>query len=121
LTHRGRGTVIGINRALDNWATTWDQRKYRDTDVGNMAFCLDPMPLWWLAKLFLILHCGASVISDGSEFARVRVKGTGILEKIALQAKIFGWLSKFRSSTSAASPEWEGCGLATLMKPITED
>ncbi|KAK5198968.1 hypothetical protein LTR92_001439 [Exophiala xenobiotica] len=116
-SHEGTA-LFRINQALDVWMHSWDRRQYRDLGCENIAFCLDPLPLWFLAKLFLILHCGASFIPAESEYANVRARGIGTMEKLKLQGKVFGWLAKFRDKGDL--PTKGAISLTDLMTPMTE-
>lgn len=92
----GSSTLKHVNDALNFWLTTWHMRRYRESAYENRTFLSDPLPFFWLAKLYLVLHCYAFWIRDESDFAISRVKGADDGSKWTVQIKILGWLAKFR-------------------------
>lgn len=123
--------VKRINEALDRWRLIWEQRKFRESAVEGSLFSLDPLPFWFLAKLYL-LACLIKPPPD-SEF-RFLLTHTlvSVAEKISAQEKIVGWLNSFRatqeSTTTLAgirsmascgtSESEEGTRLRNLMRPL---
>ncbi len=52
-----------------------DLRKNRDSQRENCTFKADPLPIWWLAKLYLALHYNAHIVQADSEFPTPRAEG----------------------------------------------
>lgn len=116
---RGSSTIKRINDALNSWRTTWDLRKNHDSQGENCTFKGDPLPFWWLAKLYLALHYNAHIVQADSEFATPRAEGLDGHGKTTVQRKIVGWLSSFRGQRYAVDLTTESC-LPDLMKPSRE-
>lgn len=114
---RNSSTFDGINRVLDEWLAVWERRTWRDADYENLAFSLDPLPFWWLAKLFMLLHCGKGYFSVDSEFTIVNKTGGSFRDSHSSQAKIFRWLTKLRQKESADQVR-KVESLASLMVPM---
>ena len=115
----GSPAVRKINNALDSWRTTWDKRNNRDVGREDGTFKGDPLPFWWLAKLYLALHYHSHILRADSEFATPRAEGLDGGAKTAVQRKIVGWLSSFRGQRCAVDFEAESW-LSHLMKPSRE-
>ncbi|CAJ0551539.1 Ff.00g114690.m01.CDS01 [Fusarium sp. VM40] len=110
-------TFDGINRVLDEWLAVWERRSWRDSDYENLAYSLDPLPFWWLAKLFVLLHCGRDYLSVDSEFTIANKTGGSFRNSYSSQATIFRWLSKLRQKKSADQTQ-KVESLASLMVPM---
>jgi len=107
-----------VNSALDSWRMIWDARQHREMDHEYATFVLDPLPFWWLAKLYLLLHCAGRSIKENSEFANPRSKGLNTAGKIVAMTKVVGWLQRFRRRPDEATdPRSMNC-LKHLMKPV---
>ncbi|KAF5575605.1 c2h2 transcription factor [Fusarium pseudoanthophilum] len=106
-----------INWVLDEWLAVWEKRTWRDADFENLAFSLDPLPFWWLAKLFVLLHCGRDYFSVDSEFKIANKTGRSLRDSCSSQAKIFRWLGKLRQKKSADQTQ-KVESLASLMLPM---
>ena len=115
----GSPMIRRINNALDAWRTTWDLRNYHDNQREDCTFKGDPLPFWWLAKLYLVLHYNAPTLEPDSEFATPRAEGMDGHRKTAVQRKIVGWLSSFRGQSCAVESTAESW-LPDLMKPRGE-
>lgn len=111
--------LLCVNQALDTWLHIWNARQFRDTIYEYRAFSLDPAPFWWLAKLFLLLHCRADEVADESEFACLRNR-SNIPRKVQAQARIFSWLTRLRyAQEPERSPRARArASLADLMEPM---
>ena len=96
-----------INSILNAWRVTWDLRLYREIGYNDSGFLDNPMPFWFLAKLYIVLHHYEHFISDDSEFAVSRVKFLDERTKLQVQLKIVRWLSKFG---------FQSCQLEVLVK-----
>lgn len=114
----GSSTVKHVNDALNAWLTTWHMRHYRETAYENHTFFNDPLPFFWLAKLYLVLHCYAFWITDESDFAVSRVNGADDSSKWTVQAKILGWLSKFRGRRSRPAHVMVGSYMRKILERI---
>jgi hypothetical protein len=88
-----------INDALNNWRSTWDLRLFRELWCENDSFFNDPLPFWWLAKLYVLLHLSRNSIGLDSEFAISRAEFGSGETVFATQAKIVKWFSRFRNQT----------------------
>jgi hypothetical protein len=105
-----------INGSLNSWRTTWDLRNTHDSQRAKVTFKGDPLPFWWLAKLYLVLHYYAPVLTADSEFATPRAEGLDSTGKTIVQRKIVGWLSSFRGQR--CNVDWSAeTWLPDLMKP----
>ena len=109
-----------INNALNAWRITWDLRYYRDIAHENHSFSADPSPLWYLAKLYIVLHVHVPPAGEGNEFVCSRVKGIDEREKIAVQSKIIRWLSRFRGQHGCSDSLQDNI-LPRLMRPHSVD
>ncbi len=96
-----------INSIFNAWRVTWDLRLYREIGYDDSGFLGNPMPFWFLAKLYIVLHHYEHLISDDSEFAVSRVKFLDERTKLQVQLKIVRWLSKFG---------FQSCQLEVLVK-----
>ena len=99
---QGSSMLKQVNNALNAWRITWDLRYYRDIGHENHSFSADPSPLWYLAKLYIVLHVHVPSACNGNEFICSRVKGIDEREKIAVQSKIIRWLSRFRGQNGSS-------------------
>jgi hypothetical protein len=114
----GSPTMPRINGVLNSWATTWNLRNNHDNQ-REYFFKGDPLPFWWLAKLYLVLHYHAHILTAGSDFATPRAVGSDRQGKLTVQRKIVGWLSGFRGQR--CSVDWSAeSWLPDLMKPSQE-
>lgn len=113
----GSPAIRRIDNALNSWRSTWDLRQNRDIQREDYSFKGDPLPFWWLAKLYLILHY--NIVQADSEFAAPRAEGQEGHRKTAVQRKIVGWLSSFRGNRYAMDRTAESW-LPDLMKPSRE-
>lgn len=114
---RNSSTFDGINRVLDEWLAVWERRNWHDADYENLAFSLDPLPFWWLAKLFVLIHCGKDCFSVDSELTMVSKTGGSFRDSHSSQVKIFRWFAKLRQKKSA-DPIQKVESLAGLMVPM---
>lgn len=116
-THTSQA-IKSVNSALDSWRLIWDARQHREMDHEYATFVLDPLPFWWLAKLYLLLHCAGANIKDSSEFANPRSKGLNTAGKIVAMTKVVGWLQRFRRHPNEATDPTSMNCLKHLMKPV---
>ena len=108
-----------LNQVLDRWKAAWDSREESAGARQQMVFTRDPLPFWWLAKLYLIQHCGRHIIPSSSQFNFPR----GLLSNLdgaTMHPRIIDWISMFRQFTEDGSSDecaasW---GLIQLMEPI---
>lgn len=105
-----------INQALNTWRNTWDQRQFREHKYENCTFFNDPLPFWWLAKLYILLHVYADLLHPDSEFAVARARSGDETSKFQVQKKIVGWFSRFRKTW--AHTEAERLGHSSLGTPL---
>ena len=117
---RGSYTIRRVNSALQSWKTTWHNRDFRDADYEDHTFVCDPLPWWWLAKLYIFLHCSSYTIRPGSEFAVPRATDTNSKCKLETQEKIMSWLARFRRGEDNHLQN-AVTFLSALMKPTEED
>ena len=117
VSSQGSSMLKQVNNALNAWRTIWDNRYFRDFAHENRSFFGDPLPFWWLAKLYVALHFHAPPGHGDTEFSESRVKGTNEPRKIIVQSKIIGWLSKFRRQQGVLDFLTENC-FSKLMKPL---
>ena len=54
------------------------------------------MPFWWLAKLYLVLHCYRHLLDEAGDFTAVRAADFDDAGKLQTQSKVSKWLSSFR-------------------------
>lgn len=117
----GSPAVKRLNVVLDTWRATWELRQVRDVEHENSSFSADPVPFWWLAKLYLALHLYVRTLGEDSEFNIPRIKAGDEIGKIVAQVKIIGWLSRFRGQQKEAEVAVvaeESSILPKLMKPV---
>jgi hypothetical protein len=114
-------TLRNVNSSLDAWLALWNTRQYRDGAISeSKMFMLDPLPFWWLAKLYLLLHCAGEDALRGSEFANPRAKGLNVKERIAMMVRVMGWLRRFRRMEllDRREKDEEGSCLPQLIHPV---
>lgn len=100
----GTPSVTRTNNALNNWRVVWDQRTHREVELEGSSVLLDPLPFWWLGKLFLTVYlinpppqsCFAVLIPQG-------YRGS-VKDRVEAQEKILGWLTGFRIKEYPATP-----------------
>ena len=93
----GSVTLKHINNALNAWRVTWDGRIYREPGREDTTFFHDPLPFWWLAKLYIVLHYLPDSFGEGSEFSIPRAGGIREKSKLQSQSNIFRWMARFCS------------------------
>ncbi|KAG4431543.1 hypothetical protein IFR05_012978 [Cadophora sp. M221] len=113
----GSNALRRVNQALENWMRTWELRNFRDGYYDEKAFVLDPVPFYWLAKLFLVIHCSGSGIPEDSEFTKLRPRDSEIGKRMRVQGNVFAWLTKLRRRERKVNSEPEG-SLAGLLQPL---
>jgi hypothetical protein len=109
-----------VDNALNAWRTTWDLRRNRDSKHEPCTFKGDPLPFWWLAKLYLLLHYHGHILQPDNEYASPRAEAPDNCGKTVIQRKVIGWLSSFRGrklNVDAKTENW----LPDLMKLTHED
>jgi hypothetical protein len=112
----GSPQIHRMNGSLNSWRTTWDLRNMHDNHRESVTFKGDPLPFWWLAKLYLVLHYYTHFLTADSEFATSRGEGLNGTGKTIVQRKIVGWLSSFRGQR--CNVDWSAeSWLPDLMKP----
>ena len=109
-----------VDNALNAWRATWDLRSNRDRDHERCTFKGDPLPFWWLAKLYLLLHYHGHMLQPDSEYASPRAEAPDNTAKSMIQRKVVGWLSSFRGRKSQVDYETENW-LPDLMKLTHKD
>ena len=120
VSRSGNSTLIRISRILDNWLQVWSARRSKEAENEIGAFCIDPLPFLWLAKLFLLLHCRSSEVSGHEEFAAVLRQGTEVKVQMRFQAQIYKWMSRLRHRKNTGSVDEDGgVRLPEIMRPIT--
>lgn len=113
----GSDALHHFNQALDSWLYVWELRQFRDGIQEQRTFVLDPVPIYWLAKLFIVLHCHVSSIPESSEFAKPRPKDSDIGGRMHIQKKVFIWLTRLKRRERKVDREPKG-SLAGLLQPI---
>lgn len=114
---KSSNTFGRIDSMLNEWLSVWKLRNWRDTESEDLAFTLNPMPFWWLAKLLLLLHCGKDFISADSEFNMANKAGGSFRSSQSLHGKTAQWLAKLRRKQPTDQIE-KLESLETLMVPI---
>lgn len=109
-----------IDNALNVWRATWDLRTNRDSKHEHCTFKGDPLPFWWLAKLYLLLHYHGHMLQPDSEYASPRAEAPDNQGKTMIQRKVVGWLSSFRGRKLRLDAETENW-LPELMKLAQEE
>jgi hypothetical protein len=85
------------NSALGSWMTTWENRLYREYSYERTRVTTDSLPFFWLAKLYIVLHC-CEVTNCDNPVARVRYFYDE--RKSRLQSNIIRWLSQLHGRKS---------------------
>lgn len=111
--------ICRVDTALNVWRATWEQRSNRDSHE-QCTFQGDPLPFWWLAKLYLLLHYHGHVLQPDSEYASPRAAAPDNRGKSMIQKKVVGWLSSFRGRKLNLGDETENW-LPQLMQLSHED
>ena len=94
----GCPTLKKINGALDSWLAIWKLRLYREPFYEGSATIFDPLPFFWLAKLYTLLHHSEFLMGEDSEFGVSRVDFADTGSKLGVQSKIIRWLSKLTNA-----------------------
>lgn len=122
VTLSGNEAIVNANKALDRWLQAWNTRLFREEVPGNSGFSSDPLPFWWLAKLFLLLHICAAVIPTDSEFDALKSRGDNLRGVLERQVKIFGFLSRIRRVQKGGFAKASlNDSLVSLMEPNCDD
>ena len=116
VSRHGSPNLKHVNNAINSWLTTWNLRCFRESDYENRTFLNDPLPFFWLAKLYLVLDCHPLWKRDGSDFAVFRVPSTDDASKWRIQNKILGWLSQFRGRPRRPAETRAGNGLYKILE-----
>ena len=96
-----------VDNALNAWRATWDLRSNRDSKHERYTFSGDPLPFWWLAKLYLLLHYHGYVLQPDCEYASPRAEAPDNYRKSVIQSKVIGWLASFRGRKFTVNTETE--------------
>ncbi|KAK5047680.1 hypothetical protein LTR84_006345 [Exophiala bonariae] len=112
----GAGRFAGENKALDTWMHWWNARQYRDHK--DSSFALNPMPFWYLAKVFLLLRlCGDADHLTQSDFACVIAKSDDVKGKMQRQSKILELMSRLRHPRQVQLQRTLQANVASFMEP----
>ena len=122
---RGATNFIEIDIVLENWMKVWSRRQIFLDELESVAYSLDPVPFFWLAKLFLFLHCAAEYFPADGEFAYPRFKIQNNCERVSQQAKVMRWLFALREARDTVPGQGnlsrkEGSSLTSLMEPLKD-
>lgn len=120
---RGATNFIDINIVLENWMKVWSCRQIFVDELESVAYSLDPLPFFWLAKLFLLLHCAAEYFPADGEFTYPRFTVQSNSERVSQQVKVMRWLFALREARDTVSGQGnlsrkEGSSLTSLMEPL---
>ena len=86
-----------VNTAFEAWRATWDLRNHRERGHEDRTFFNDPLPLWWLGKLYMILYCHSHNLPPESEFSTWKAaRKHDEREKLQIKAKTRRWMARFR-------------------------
>ena len=115
------GVLISAHQSLGRWQQAWDSKLLKERPDGHYkshGFSSDPLPLWWIAKLFLLLHVCAAEIPDDSEFAILKASSDDPRRSMRRQARIFGWMSRIRQAQRSERPKkTPNDSIVDLMQP----
>lgn len=102
----GGDACRSVNAMLNAWRRSWEARKFRDVQSDGRNFLCDPLPFWFLAKAFLIVHLTEGVDADCQILDISKGKPVDLEARAILQAKLCGWLKRFRlNQNRRISPE----------------
>ena len=121
ITNPSFDRLHGVNQALENWHQIWIMRQVRDGEYENRAFALNPVPFFWLAQLFILLHCGSSDIANDSEFVTAKLKESDVRGRMRIQDKIFEWLLRLKRRDGCTQIATGKAFLADLIEPVIEN
>ncbi|KAK7903826.1 hypothetical protein LTR67_001846 [Exophiala xenobiotica] len=120
----GSESIKHVNGSLNVWRHIWDQRKFREPQFENYTNVADPMPHWYLAKLYLVQHLFKDVRTDDGVFEDPRIKvgnkwwSTRGQDKVASWVKVFGeWHRDHAGSERSPRPR----PTTSAQSTITED
>lgn len=103
ISARASPAVDKVNIALNCWRSIWDRRKVQETDIEHRTFFGNPLPFWWLIKLYLLVHLVDMPVTEKNDFTLLKAcfrESKGQLDK---QEKIVSWVRKFRRVKSSSS------------------
>lgn len=100
----GSPALKHINNALNSWDLTWHLRRFRELEYEENSFFQNPLPFWWLAKLYLLLHLCGDILPQDSEFAISRFTDQSEAGRMNIQARLVRWLSRFRTPQFYVEP-----------------
>jgi hypothetical protein len=118
-----------MNDSLDVWMSLWNSQNHHKTSTlenERKTFVHDSLPFWYLAKLYLLLHCARDVVDPHSEFANPRAKGEDMQGRFELMGKAIAWLKVFKKSgagirgggDAVKRESDERCCVARIVDPV---
>ena len=117
----GKPSLVHVNDALNAWYTTWQLRYFREAEHEERTFFQNPLPFWWLAKLYILLHLYKDLVGKDSEFAIFRAQNINGMSKLKVQTKIVRWFSRFRASYHYSEPLIPNLFPKHFLGPMWED
>lgn len=91
----GSTGMKSVNKALDRWRLVWEQRSFRESATDGSSFSSDPLPFWFLSKLYLLVYLIRPPPESDFSLLMTHTR-MSMTEKIRAQEKIVNWLNGFR-------------------------
>lgn len=91
----GSTGMKNVNKALDRWRLVWEQRSFRESATDGGSFSSDPLPFWFLSKLYLLVYLIRPPPESDFSLLMTHTR-MPMTEKIRAQEKIVNWLNGFR-------------------------
>ncbi|CAM1504821.1 Fc.00g024120.m01.CDS01 [Cosmosporella sp. VM-42] len=102
----GGNACRSLNSTLNAWRQIWETREFRDSHSDGTNFSCDPLPFWFLAKVFLMIRLVRCFLSHENVLDIPRGKPAHLRARTLAQGKLNSWLQRFRPhKTSHVSPE----------------
>ena len=96
----GSAAMQNCNESLKAWKRLWEYLHIRNQDSESGSFSNDPLPFWYLAKLYQVLYLYGGLVDNEAELRMPVGEGDHDRWKIGVQDKIISWLINYRNQTS---------------------
>ena len=102
---RGSAAMQRCNESMKAWKRLWEYLHLRNQNVESRTFSNDPLPFWYLGKLYQVLYLYGGLVDNKAELRMPVGEGDHDKWKIGIQDKIFSWLADFRKQTSPSAQD----------------
>lgn len=109
----GSAAMKQCNQTLKAWRRVWDGFRGRHPSTRPHTFCAEPLPFWYLAKLYQVLYLFRDPVGVDVDLELPMGRGSHDPWRPEVNDKIISWLSSFREqacSTGVGGPPKEPTG-----------